>query len=233
VSERSRNRDGGVDAWSDFEGIRALTEVQRRGIETATELFDRFIEDIDSPNVDRLRVDGALERFADPRADAAAAVPQMRAAFARTIDLYADLFRQTFEVYADLVEAILRPRAAAVLEAAGSGAPIALAGSPGREASGVVWIHNGTDADVAGVALRMTDLIAHDGARIEAPLGSFSPSGLDVAAAASGSATLSVRIPRSAGANVYYGHVLAAGVPEASVPTCLVVELAGDSRSGE
>jgi hypothetical protein len=220
-------RDGNLPA---FEGIRALTEVQRRGIEAATELFDRFIEDIENLGAARPRVETALERFAPPGGEAAAGVPEMRAAFARTIDLYADLFRQTFEVYADLVDAFLRPRTAAVAGAADPGAPIALTGSPGQEASGMVWIHNPTDSGVAGVALRMTDLIAHDGARIEAPLGSFSPAGLDIPAAASGSATLSVRIPSSAGASVYYGHVLAAGVPEASVPTCLAVGLA---RNGE
>jgi hypothetical protein len=200
-----------------------FTDVRRRGIKTATAVFDRFIEEVDLVYGRRPRLDDGVEGFDDDGSEAAPRdIPQLRAAVARTIDLYAELFQRTFEVYADVVENVLRERRARGSGADGS--PVALAGAPGGQAHAAVWIHNSTDAPVSGVSLRMTDLTAHDGARLEASLASFSPQWLEVAPAASRSSTLSAAIPPSAAAGTYYGHVLATGLPGVSLPVCVVVE---------
>jgi hypothetical protein len=87
----------------------------------------------------------------------------------------------------------------------------------------VVWIHNSTTAAVGDVALRMTDLTAHDGARIAASAAAFAPASLHVGPAASRSSSLSVRVPGSAAPGTYVGHVLATGLPGTSLDVRLVV----------
>jgi hypothetical protein len=200
----------------------SLSDLQRRGIATAMEVFDRLIEEVDGFDGRRPRrgldLDGS-ER--DATAAGPTDLPQLRAAVARTIDVYADLFRNTLELYADVVESVLRSNGAAAPEA--GGAETALTGSPGTEAVGVVWIHNAGPDPVDAVALRMTDLTAHDGARIAASAAAFEPGCLDVGPASSGSSSLSVLVPRSAAPGTYVGHVLATGLPDTRLGVCLVV----------
>jgi hypothetical protein len=173
-----------------------VSELRREGSDTAAVVVDRLMAELDGTDAG-----GQL---------------QVRSAVARTLELYADLFQRTFEAYADLIDGVLRPGGA-------NGVAVALSGAPGDEAAAEVWLHNATDARVAAGALRVTDLTAPGGATIDAALASFSPAALDVAPAASGSSWLAVRIPASAAAGAYHGHVLASDLPGASVPVCLVV----------
>jgi hypothetical protein len=195
-----------------------LSDVQRRGVAAAMEVFDGLIEELDGFD-GRPRADAAL----DGRAGGGPSdFPQLRAAVARTVDVYAELFRRTVEVYADVVESVLRSNGSAP-EADGRGAEIALAGAAGGEALAAVWIHNTTAAPVEAVMLRMTDLTAHDGTRIAAASASFAPERLDVGPGASRSSALSVRVPRSTPPATYVGHVLATGLPGTRLAVCLVV----------
>jgi hypothetical protein len=202
---------------------RSLSDLQRRGIATAMEVFDRLIEEVDGFDGRRLRdLDlGGADRGA--AAGGPTDLPQLRAAVARTIDVYADLFRHTLELYADVVESVLRSNGTGAPAADAGGAEVALAGSPGAEAVTVVWIHNASAEAVDAVALRMTDLTAHDGARILASAARFAPSRLDVGPASSGSSSLSVLVPESAAPGTYVGHVLATGLPGTRLGVCLVV----------
>lgn len=185
-----------------------LGDVQRRGIAAALALFDRVIEGLEGADGRRPRLDAALGALeSEPPA------VDLRAAVARTIDLYADLLRQTLELYAD-----------ALRDGSGADAAVALAGAPGTVAAAPVWMHNATDAPVGAVALRMTDLTAHDGATIGASAASFAPELLEVEPAASAASTISVGIPAAAAGGAYFGHVLAKGLPGARLPVCLVVE---------
>jgi hypothetical protein len=202
---------------------RSLSDLQRRGIATAMEVFDRLIEEVDGFDGRRLR---DLDLGGPDRGATAAGptdLPQLRAAVARTIDVYADLFRHTLELYADVVESVLRSNGTGAPAADAGGAEVALAGSPGAEAVTVVWIHNASAEAVDAVALRMTDLTAHDGARILASAARFAPSRLDVGPASSGSSSLSVLVPESAAPGTYGGHVLATGLPGTRLGVCLVV----------
>jgi hypothetical protein len=197
-----------------------LSDVERRGIATAMDVFDRLIEELDGFDGRRPRIDAGLDG-ADHGGPAD--LPQLRAAVARTIDVYADLFRRTLELYADVVEAALRSGGPAAPEGDRTGALVALAGAPGTEAVAAVWIHNPTTAPVDGIALRMTDLTAHDGTLIAAAAASFAPARLAVEPAASRSSSLVVRIPRSAAPGNYVGHVLATGLPGTTLAVCLAV----------
>jgi hypothetical protein len=197
-----------------------LSALQRSGVATATEVFERLIEELDGVERRRLTADAG---FKDSDDGGPADVPALRAAVARTIDIYADLFRRTLEVYADVVESIARSTGPAAPGPDRTGAHVALAASPGTEAIATVWMHNATVAPVEDIALRMTDLTAHDGARIPASAAAFVPARMDVGAAASRSSSLSVRVPHSAPDGTYVGHVLATGLPGTSLTVSLVV----------
>ena len=202
----------------------SLSDLQRRGIATAMEVFDRLIEEVDGFDGRRLQRDMDLDGpDRDVTGGGPTDLPQLRAAVARTIDVYADLFRHTLELYADVVESVLRSNGAGAPGADASGAEVVLAASPGAEAVAVVWIHNSSTAPVDAVALRMTDLTAHDGARIAASAAAFVPGRLDVGPASSRSSSLSVRVPHAAAPGTYVGHVLATGLPETRLGVCLVV----------
>jgi hypothetical protein len=206
---------------TDGDGHRSdLSELQRRGIATATEVFERLIEELDGAERRRPKADADLKESDD---GGLADIPALRAAFARTIDVYADLFRRTLELYADVVESVARSAAPAARAPDPTSTQVALAGSPGTEAIATVWIHNATAETVQDIALRMTDLTAHDGTSIPAAAGAFAPARLDVGPAASRSSSLSVQVPESAADGTYVGHVLATGLPGTSLTVSLVV----------
>jgi hypothetical protein len=198
---------------------RPLSDVEWSGAAAAREVFDRLVAELDTADA-RGRLPGADgDGAGEP-----AGIPQLRAAVARTVDVYADLFRRTLEVYADVVEGAVR----AGVPGTGAGATeshgdaIALAGAAGTSAVAVVWIHNATAAPV-DVVLRITDLTAHDGARVAAPAARFESDRLHVDAGASRSASLTVDLPAATAPGAYVGHVLAQGLPEASLAVRLVV----------
>ncbi|MBI5104641.1 MAG: hypothetical protein HZB46_06590 [Solirubrobacterales bacterium] len=187
--------------------------------ESAARLFAQLMAEVAGREVPRLRPDEALRALEDAGdRGLPAAGPQMRAAVARAIDLYADLFRETFSVYADLVDLTATGRGGA------AGAPVSMVGARGGEARSPVWLHNQTASPLSDVALRVTDLAAHDGALVAGARGAFSPPVLDIPAGASASATLALPLPAEATPGSYHGLVLASGLPSASVPVLLVVE---------
>jgi hypothetical protein len=197
-----------------------LSALQRRGVATAMEVFERLIEELDGVERRRPKADAG---FKDSDDGGPADLPALRAAAARTIDVYADLFRRTLELYADVVESVARSTGPAAAEPDRTGAQVALAASPGTEAIATVWMHNATAAPVEDIALHMTDLTAHDGARIPASAAAFVPARVDVGAAASRSSSLSLHVPHSASDGTYVGHVLATGLPGTSLTVRLVV----------
>jgi hypothetical protein len=201
-----------------------LSDLQRRGATAAGEVFERFIARLEVPDQRSPRPAYGRERGNGAAAASPATLAQARAAVARAIDLYAELFQETFDLYADLVEQGARPPGVGVTAADGTGSPVTLAGLPGQRAVAPVWIHNATEAPVTGVTLRITGLTASDGAGIGASSGSFTPARLDVAAGSSGSARLSVTIPPAAAPTIYHGLVLASSLPWASLAVRLVVQ---------
>jgi hypothetical protein len=186
-----------------------LTDLQRQGIEAVSDVFERLF-------------DQTQHARSGPGTGDPVTTLQIRAAVARTVDAFADLFQRTFDLYADLLADGAASRGAT--DRTPDGSIIELSAPPGAEAEGCVWIHNSTGGPVRGVTLRMTGLTAHDGAAVAATAGTFAPPELDVPAGASGSSRLSVRIPATASAGIYHGHVLAAGLAGVSLPVRLVVE---------
>jgi hypothetical protein len=200
-----------------------LTELQLRGIAVASEVFDRLAADLGGGSAGRNGSEPRLRAGGGATADPIGQ-QQLRTAAARMIDLFAGLFQQTFETYVELAQSIVQPPSADVAMSAGGCTALSLSGRAGRNAAATVWIHNPTPEPVGEVVLRLTELTAHTGARIDASLARFVPGTLGVVAGATVSSLLSLTIPPRTPPGIYYGHVLAAGLPSAGLPLGVVVE---------
>ena len=201
-----------------------FADLQLRGIAAASAVFDQLAAELGGTSA------AGTEPGPAPAGDTFGADDpvgrqQLRAAAARTIDLFAGLLQQTFESYVELVQEIVQPSAG---PGGSTSAPprsdLELIGPPGGNAVATIWIHNATDRRAADVVLRLTDLTDHACARIDASLARFLPSGLSVDARASAPSMLSLAIPPRTEPGVYFGHVLAAGLPAAALAVRLVVE---------
>jgi hypothetical protein len=215
-----RARRGRQVGMTSVEEENRLGDSQRRGVESAAQVFERLMAQIE----ERGRTSSPLNREPDGagvRDGSATGLHQIRVAAAAAIDAYADMVQRTFELYADLVEDGARPGRQAV---GADGSRVELTGSPGACARTTVWAHNSTDGPAVDVALRLTDLTAHDGTVIAAEAGSFEPVRLTMTTGASVSAWLTVVIPPDTPTGSYYGHVLATGLPDGNAPVRVVVQ---------
>jgi hypothetical protein len=208
------------DSFGPFQALTALTDVQRLGLDAATEVVRGFADllDIQPPTPDP----------ADGREPANGREPdlaQLRVIVARALDLYSDLVRRSFEGYADLMDQTLRSRG--VQLDSGPGGLLTLQGAAGVRATATVWMHN-TTTQPASAEPRLTDLVSHDGRTVPASAGRFQPAVLTIGPGASTSATVEVALGHVA-PGVYHGHVLASGLPDVALPVRLLVR-AGNGR---
>jgi hypothetical protein len=204
------------DGFGPFHALNALTDIQRRGMDAASQVVKGFI--------DFLEVDAPRPADPDvaPVGDHEPGFAQLRSNVARALDLYTELVRRSFESYADLVEQTLRARGVQLNGAKdGQLGHLTLQGAAGARAIGTLWMHNTSDRPASAV-LRLTDLTAHDGLLVPACAGRFEPTAVQAGPGASVSASLALALG-DVEPGVYRGHVLAAGLPDAALPVRLVV----------
>ncbi|WP_328520545.1 hypothetical protein [Kribbella sp. NBC_00359] len=197
-----------------------LSDAQRQMIGAATAVFEELLAGTKGAAL--LQPDGAREGPTpdNPRHDGVR-FAQMRAVIARTFDVYSTLFLQSVDLLEDLLQEGLStalPEASSV-----AASSLVLAGSRGDRPAARLWICNSTNLPATNVVVWMTDLTAHHGAIIRARNGAVAPDALTVPAGGIEPAGLTVAIPDDAAAGVYHGHVLAVGLPDASLPLRLVV----------
>jgi hypothetical protein len=202
-----------------FQALTALTDVQRRGLDAATQVVREFADLLDArPSPD-------TQPSPDPAGDGGPVngnepgLAQLRVTVARALDLYADLVRSSFEGYADLMDQMLRSRGVELDSV--SGGLLTLQGAAGARATGTVWVHN-TTAQRASAAPHLTGLASHDGRVVPASAGRFQPTALTIGPRASMSATMEVDLGDVA-PGLYRGYVLARGLPDAALPVRLLV----------
>jgi hypothetical protein len=208
-----------------FQALTALTDVQRRGLDAATQVVREFADLLDTqpppgtqpspdaqPSPDQAD-DGGLVNGYEP------GLAQLRVTVARALDLYADLVRSSFEGYADLMDQMLRSRGVELDSV--SGGHLTLQGAAGARATGTVWVHN-TTAQRASAVPSLTDFASHDGRVMSASAGRFQPAALTIGPSASMSATVEVDLSDVA-PGLYRGYVLARGLPDAALPVRLLV----------
>lgn len=217
------------DSFGPFQVLTALTDVQRLGLDAATEVVRGFADLLDSQPPGTPAPDPAgdekLANGGEPANGHEPDLAQLRVIVARALDLYSDLVRRSFEGYADLMDQTLRSRG--VQLDSGAGGLLTLQGAAGVRATATVWMHN-TTAQPASAEPRLTDLVSHDGRTVPASAGRFQPAVLTIGPGASTSATVEVALGHVV-PGVYHGHVLACGLPDVALPVRLLVR-AGNGR---
>ncbi len=124
--------DGAGAYASPFDALRAVGDVQRQAVDSASQVIAQFLGLVDGGQgpagrarahtrtattaIDRGRAEAGggdpLGAAGGPDGDLGFA--RMRADMGRAVDLYVELFRRTFDAYADLTEATLRRRGVTV-----------------------------------------------------------------------------------------------------------------------
>lgn len=192
-------------------------------LRSASAVFDQLLEAVDGlPPRAEGSDDGPREPVPPPGARSRRADPsltELRAAVARSMDLYSDLLQQVLALYAESIQGLLDQRAA---RSGSTDGPIELDAHAGSTARARLWVHNATAESLRAVRLRLTDLSAHDGSRL-ADVAAFEPAEVDVPAGGSAASWLEVLVPDGVTPAAYHGYVLAAGLPDAAVGVRLVV----------
>ena len=202
-----------------FQALSALTDVQRRGLDAATEVVRGFADLLDMQPPPDMQPSPGQADDGEPVNGHEPGLAQLRVTVARALDLYADLVRSSFEGYADLMDQMLRSRGVEFDSVPGG--PLTLQGAAGARATGTVWMHN-TTAQQASAVPRLTDFASHDGRVVPSSAGRFQPAALTIGPAASMSATVEVALGDVA-PGVYRGYVLARGLPDVALPVRLLV----------
>jgi hypothetical protein len=87
-----------------------------------------------------------------------------------------------------------------------------------------VWLHNGGSDDLGVTRLRCSDLLAHDGAVVDAARIRFEPAVVPLVARSSRGVTMCIDIADDVGPGRYRGTLLADGHADVWLPVELVVE---------
>lgn len=93
----------------------------------------------------------------------------------------------------------------------------------GASAAAELWLHNGSPTDVEPVALRCSDLLAHDGGLIKSSGVQIDPDYAPMPGRCSRGVTVRVDVPFDAQPGRYRGTLLANGHPDLWLPIVLTV----------
>jgi hypothetical protein len=189
----------------------SVADIGQLGLETAAKVVERLM------TLTRLtlsRQPGGLTFPLLPATSESVEARRLRAEAERLIDLYADWTRSLVQAAVDAADVSRATPERLIL------GPV----DPAATAEACVWLHV-LDGPAAGPAtLRATDLIAHHGGVIPSGAVRFDPAHLDTASPrTSREVTVRATAPSGAAPGPYYGHILAAGLPEVSLELCVDV----------
>ena len=228
------NRDGNINElpWASVfdpaANARALSAIQAEGFRAASELVDRFV---------RIAATGV---GGNARSDARSDGRSTPSAASLTQDQRADLFGATdieplIRSWWSMVGQFLLgsvPRATdapaadpATLDFSNSEAQGRLdldATVPGTTTA-EVWLHNRAAKDLGEVALRCSDLLAHDGGVMESGAVTFIPAAVPMPGRSSRGIELKIEVPQEVQPGLYRGTLLVEGHPELWLPVVLTV----------
>lgn len=222
MGDRSGNGQGDARSASRLDAatrVRALVDVQRRGLLAASELVDRLIRSVDGDDI------------AAPGGRRAA--PPALGPTEELVQLWVDVVRLGLDTFAPFLTPVVEGRAGGATVDLATGAstgvvrldivrldPSSHAGRADR--SGVeVWLHNGSGRAYADLRLHCGDLRASDGAVLPATAVRFDPASVALAARSSRGVVVSVDADVPAG--TYRGVILAAGVADVWLPVEVAV----------
>jgi hypothetical protein len=222
--QRDGNRDGErTSAFDPVAGVRALADVQRRGLLAATELVDRLVDAVDGAPDDGndgerdVRHDGRTSRDTAP-----GSVDEL-------VELWLQLVRLGADVIAQVAAPSSRPPHPAppvardqrptidIVAQAGSG--LVSVTAPG---SAEVWLDNSGADDRRGLRLRAGELLSHDGALLPSGSLRFEPAVVDLPGRSSRGVAVAAA-PGDVPPGTYRGVIVAEGAPGAWLPVEVVV----------
>jgi hypothetical protein len=224
------NRDGNINElpWASVfdpaANARALSAIQAEGFRAASELVDRFVRIAatgvgGSARSDSRSTPSAPSLTQDQRADLFGATdiePLIRSWWSMVGQfLFGSVPRATDAPAAD----------PATLDFSNSEAQGRLdleATVPGTTTA-EVWLHNRAAKDLGEVALRCSDLLAHDGGVMASGAVTFIPAAVPMPGRSSRGIELKIEVPQEVQPGLYRGTLLVEGHPELWLPVVLTV----------
>jgi hypothetical protein len=219
VASRGVDDDGSIadvpwaSVFDPAANIRALSAVQARGFRAATEVVNRLVQLADTS-----RPPPAEDNSAQPASAASgvSGVDRVLASWQKLVGQLAQSLRgssttvQTGSAMVDFVNTNASGQVA--LETAEPGA-----------VSTEVWLHNGGPTDMGKIRLRCSDLLSHDGSRIDASMVRFEPDTVPMLARSSRGVTVEVDVADDVRPGCYRGTLLADGHAEVWLPVVLTI----------
>jgi hypothetical protein len=98
---------------------------------------------------------------------------------------------------------------------------------PAGRATAEVWLHNRSPDDLGDVVIRCSDLLAHDGAVVDAATLHFEPEVVPMPKRSSRGVSITVALTPAVRPGVYRGTLLAGGKPDLWLPVVLTVRIPG------
>jgi hypothetical protein len=224
---RSEAGDGRGDrrAASIFDpvvGVRALADVQRRGLLAAGELVDRLVRLVDGDAA-------SLRRDDVQRAPVGSSVSAPSARPSASVDDVVELWLELVRLGADVIRQFASPAARDLghgptvdVGSPSTAEMVHLVAGPDHGAMGCdpmveIWLHNGTERDQEAIELHASDLRAHDGTILRSGAVGFRPTVIDLPARSSRGVVVTVA-GGDAPPATYRGIILATNLPEVWLP---------------
>lgn len=224
------NRDGNINElpWASVfdpaANARALSAIQAEGFRAASELVDRFVR------IAATGVGGSARSDSRSTPSAASLTQDQRADLFGATDIE-PLVRSWWSMVGQFLLGSV-PRATdapaadpAALDFSNSEAQGRLdleATVPGTTTA-EVWLHNRAAKDLGEVALRCSDLLAHDGGVMGSASVTFIPAAVPMPGRSSRGIELKIEVPQEVQPGLYRGTLLVEGHPELWLPVVLTV----------
>lgn len=191
--------------------LRALGEVQRRGLEAANRVIAQLIDQVDRTPRENAPTFGADGGVASGTSGAAPGDP---------VTQWAELTARWFAALAPTTA-----RSAAPVDGSVTVEPVTLAPVlPGGVTSGEFWVHNRSGAAVPGIEFHCGDLRSHTGWSVPAGAVRFDPSCVEeLPDRSSRGIGVTVDVPRDVPSGTYRGVLLAANLVDLWLPIEVVV----------
>lgn len=200
------------------QNFKAVSAIQARGFRAASDVVNRLLKATDSvtTKADGEQHDGRESQDSNQTRSSPPDIDRLLATWQSMVG----------QVAASLRELVIKPatgNATFDLVTSEARGDIALATVGPGTASTEVWLHNGGATDLGKVRLRCSDLLAHDGALIEASAVRFEPDTVPMPARCSRGVTVEIDVAEDVSPGHYHGTLLADGHADVWLPVALVV----------
>lgn len=194
--------------------LRALGEIQRRGLNAAGEVVERLVRSVDGQS------SAAAGSFGDEASDEGN--PDLE----NLAKSWAWLFQRVAGSWGDMFSSSAAgPHASIDLGLDASDGSLQLGGDNVEAVTGEVWLHNPLGTAIGDVVLRSGELLSHTGSAIPASAVSFDPAeAISMPPRSSRGIVVHVDV-RAAATGIYRGTLLVQDHPDAWLPFVVVLGL--------